>query len=251
MTDEGVSTYPRGIPARWTSSAKSGVGTALSPASRVWFTVSHGILNEIYYPRVDRACTRDLGLVVTGPGDYFSEEKRHTRHLIEPVKSGVPAYRLTNTAADGAYRIEKRILTDPSRPSVLQDIVFTPLKGEPGDYRVYALLSPHLFNCGMGNTAWIGDYKGWQMLFATGRDGVSLALAPGEVRALLGENGFSVAEKVLSVRDFLEADEIFSTGNHSKVVPIIRIEDRSLQPGPVAKKARELYWQWAHSTSVG
>ncbi len=177
MTDEGVSTYPRGIPARWTSSAKSGVGTALSPASRVWFTVSHGILNEIYYPRVDRACTRDLGLVVTGPGDYFSEEKRHTRHLIEPVKSGVPAYRLTNTAADGAYRIEKRILTDPSRPSVLQDIVFTPLKGEPGDYRVYALLSPHLFNCGMGNTAWIGDYKGWQMLFATGRDGVSLALA--------------------------------------------------------------------------
>ncbi len=69
--------------------------------------------------------------------------------------------------------------------------------------------------------------------------------------ALLGENGFSVAEKVLSVRDFLEADEIFSTGNHSKVVPIIRIEDRSLQPGPVAKKARELYWQWAHSTSVG
>ncbi|MGB3899898.1 MAG: branched-chain amino acid aminotransferase [Mesorhizobium sp.] len=69
--------------------------------------------------------------------------------------------------------------------------------------------------------------------------------------ALLGENGFSVAEKVLSVRDFLEADEIFSTGNHSKIVPIIRIEDRSLQPGPVAKKARELYWQWAHSTSAG
>ncbi len=68
--------------------------------------------------------------------------------------------------------------------------------------------------------------------------------------SLLGENGFSVAEKVLSVRDFLEADEIFSTGNHSKIVPIIRIEDRDLQPGPVAKKARELYWQWAHSTSA-
>ncbi|TIP91369.1 MAG: branched chain amino acid aminotransferase, partial [Mesorhizobium sp.] len=68
---------------------------------------------------------------------------------------------------------------------------------------------------------------------------------------LLDEYGFKTIEKALSVREFLEADEIFSTGNHSKVVPVTRIEDRSLQPGPVAKKARELYWEWAHSTSVG
>jgi glucoamylase len=51
-----------GSPARWTSSAKSGVGTALTASSRIWFTISHGILNEIYYPRVDTACTRDVGL---------------------------------------------------------------------------------------------------------------------------------------------------------------------------------------------
>ena len=49
-----------GIAPRWTSSAKSGVGTALGAASRVWFTLSHGILNEIYFPQVDTACTRDL-----------------------------------------------------------------------------------------------------------------------------------------------------------------------------------------------
>lgn len=49
-----------GIAPRWTSSAKSGVGAALSPLSRVWFTLSHGILNEIYCPRVDQAATRDL-----------------------------------------------------------------------------------------------------------------------------------------------------------------------------------------------
>ena len=51
---------------------------AQRPASRVWFTLSHGILNEIYYPRVDQACTRDLGLIVTDGQDFFSEEKRHT-----------------------------------------------------------------------------------------------------------------------------------------------------------------------------
>ena len=67
---------------------------------------------------------------------------------------------------------------------------------------------------------------------------------------LLEGSGIRTTEKTLSVRDFLEADEIFSTGNHSKVVPVIRIEDRELQPGPVARKARELYWEWAHSGSA-
>lgn len=64
---------------------------------------------------------------------------------------------------------------------------------------------------------------------------------------LLTAAGTPVVERTLSVADFLEADEIFSTGNHSKVVPITRIERRELQPGPVAKKARDLYWEWAHS----
>ena len=64
---------------------------------------------------------------------------------------------------------------------------------------------------------------------------------------LLSDAGTRVVEKTLKLADFLNADEIFSTGNHSKVVPIIRIEDRQLQPGPVAKKARDLYWEWAHS----
>ncbi|BAB50916.1 glucan 1,4-alpha-glucosidase [Mesorhizobium japonicum] len=164
-----------GIPARWTSSAKSGVGTSLSPAGHIWFTISHGIL-EVYYPRLDSACTRDLGLIVTGPGGYFSEEKRDAAHEIEPFEAGVPAYRLVNTAGDGAYRIEKRILCDPARPVLLQEITFTALKGAPDDYRVYALLAPHLVNAGMGNTAWVGDHKGKPVLFASGR-GSCLALA--------------------------------------------------------------------------
>lgn len=65
---------------------------------------------------------------------------------------------------------------------------------------------------------------------------------------LLGDYGFRTTEKALSVRDFLEADEVFSTGNHSKVVPVIRVEDRDLQPGPIGRRARELYWEWAHSS---
>jgi branched-chain amino acid aminotransferase len=66
---------------------------------------------------------------------------------------------------------------------------------------------------------------------------------------LLGDYGFRTTEKALTVKDFLDADEVFSTGNHSKVVPVTRIEDRHMQPGPVAKKARDLYWEYAHSGS--
>jgi len=163
-----------GIPPRWTSSAKSGIGTALNLHSRVWFTTSHGILNEIYHPRVDQACTRDLGLLVSDGTSYFSEEKRHCRFENSPIEPGIPVYELTNTELNGRYRIEKEVFSDPFRDVVLQRIRFVPLEGKLTDYRLYALLAPHLANFGMGNTGWIGDYKGVPMLFAE-RDGSALA----------------------------------------------------------------------------
>jgi branched-chain amino acid aminotransferase len=63
---------------------------------------------------------------------------------------------------------------------------------------------------------------------------------------LLEDAGIAVHQRSLSYEDFLEADEIFSTGNFGKVMPITGIEDRDLQPGPIYGKARELYWSWAH-----
>jgi len=165
-----------GIEPRWTSSAKSGVGGSLSPISRVWFTLSHGIVNEVYYPDVDQACTRDMGLIVTNGRDFFSEEKRHADSRLSYIASGVSAYHLVNNCKEGCYRIEKDILTDPLRDVVLQRIVFTPLKGALKDFHLYVLLAPHLANRGAGNTAWVGDYKGEPMIFAR-RAGNALALA--------------------------------------------------------------------------
>ena len=165
-----------GIPPRWTSSAKNGVGTALNQHSKVWFTLSHGILNEVYFPRVDQACTRDMGFVVTNGRDFFSEEKRHCSFENRPIEPGIPAYDLTNTSNDGRYRIHKQILSDPYRNVVLQKIRFEPLQGGLSDYRLFALLSPHLANCGYGNTGWIGDYKGFPMFLAE-HNGATLSLA--------------------------------------------------------------------------
>jgi glucoamylase len=178
MTDSTSRVAPGwpGIAPRWTSSAKSGIGTALNQHSKVWFTLSHGILNEVYFPRVDQACTRDLGFMVTNGTDFFSEEKRSCKFENQPFEPGVPAFELTNTCEGGRYRITKEILTDPYRNVVLQKVKFEALQGKLSDYHLYALLSPHLANAGMGNTGWVGDYKGFPMFFAE-HAGVALSLA--------------------------------------------------------------------------
>ncbi len=164
-----------GAPATWTTAAKAGVGTALSPLSPVWFTLADGILTEVYFPRVDLPCTRALGLLVTGR-DFFAEEKTDTTSEVSYLAEGVPAYRLVNTCHAGRYRIEKTILCDAARPIVFQQTRFTALQGRPEEYALYAHLEPHLVGRGAGNTGWVGDYKGIPMLFAE-RDGAALALA--------------------------------------------------------------------------
>ncbi len=166
-----------GIAARWTTSAKDGVGTSLSPRTAVWFTHSHGILDEIYYPCVDRACTRDCGLIVTDgqAGGFFAEEKRDTSTVTTRYADGVPIFGITNTCLQNRFRIEKKIVADPAHDAVLQQIRLVPADGVTG-LRLFVLLAPHLVNGGGHNTAWLDTYKGADMLFASG-DGTSLALA--------------------------------------------------------------------------
>ena len=66
------------------------------------------------------------------------------------------------------------------------------------------------------------------------------------VIGLLRDSGVEVEETTLVVDDFLAADELFMSGNHSKVVPVLRLEDRHFQAGSIGQKARALYWEWAH-----
>jgi branched-chain amino acid aminotransferase len=67
---------------------------------------------------------------------------------------------------------------------------------------------------------------------------------------LLRESGATVVEGTLRYEDFAEADEIFISGNYSKVMPVLRIDNRELQPGPFYRKARELYWAFAHDKKI-
>ena len=92
------------------------------------------------------------------------------------------------------------------------------------------------------------------------KDGVVFTPAPNgtflngitrrRVIELLRGDGVTVVESTLSYQDFQGADEIFSSGNFAKVAPVVRIDDRSLQPGPFFTKARKLYWDFAHATKI-
>ncbi len=68
------------------------------------------------------------------------------------------------------------------------------------------------------------------------------------VIALLRDSGIEVIERSIDFSEVLDADELFTTGNYAKVKPCTRIEDRDLQAGPVFKKARELYFDFARDT---
>ena len=68
---------------------------------------------------------------------------------------------------------------------------------------------------------------------------------------LLRDAGIRVHETNLTVDDFHAAEEIFSSGNISKVVPVVGFEGRDLGIGEITQKARALYWDWAHSDTKG
>lgn len=64
---------------------------------------------------------------------------------------------------------------------------------------------------------------------------------------LLRADGVKVEETTLTERDIMAADEVFTTGNYGKVMPITRVEERIFPPGPVYRRARQLYWDFAAS----
>src|SRR5438874_356322 len=176
---ESVAFGAPGIEPRWTSSAKEGVGTAYHTSCRLWFTLSHGIVNEIYYPHVDQPNTRDFQFLISDGETFCHEEKRDLIHAIDYPERDCLFYRLTNSESRGRYRLIKHVLTDPHLSVVL---VHTRVEVLDESLReklhLYALLAPHLAGCGADNSGWVSEIGGAKLLHAE-RDGVHVIMACG------------------------------------------------------------------------
>ncbi len=158
-----------GIGPTWTSSDKDLIGTSLSQG-QIWFTLGHGIVNEVYYPRVDLPQVRDLGFIIADDEGFWFEVKRSGNYQFELPAAGVPAATIVHRHE--RFSLSLRIATDPGRDVLLIDLKLT------GDekLRPYVLLAPHLGGSGWQNMAAGGRHYGRNVLWAEqGPFGLALA----------------------------------------------------------------------------
>lgn len=189
---QGAAMGAPGLEPRWTSSEKDSVGTAYSAASRVWFTVSHGVLNEVYYPTIDRPQIRDMGFLITDGTSFLHEEKRDLDQRFEYIDDDALGVRLINSDREGRYTLTKQVICDPHHSVLLMQVKLDGDAEFIKRLKLYALLAPHVSGGGAGNSARVVEVAGQKVLLAW-KDGtsVSMAVDSGFERASCGYVGTS------------------------------------------------------------
>ena len=165
-----------GIPPRWTRSAKDIVGTAYSTSSRVWFTISKGVLNEIYFPTIDLPQVRDVQFLISDGETFFHEERRNLESHTEYIGEYGLGVRATMNDPEGRYSLIKEVISDPHNSCVLID---ARLEGDPAfltRLQLYVLVAPHLAVGGWGNNGNVARITGREFLTAH-KEGVWLSVA--------------------------------------------------------------------------
>src|SRR5215469_3826252 len=160
-----------GLRPTWCSSAKEIVGCALG-SSRLWYTIGGGIINEVYYPRVDLPQVRDLGFIVADGTAFWVEVKRLWQHVVQLAARGAPAVNIV-------HHHERFELTLRVTPCEHRDVLLieVSLSGDAA-LRPYALLAPHLGGSGANNRAEVVVHRGRKLLWAEqGAYGLALAAA--------------------------------------------------------------------------
>ncbi len=158
-----------GIPPTWSGGRKNAVGCSLGP-SRLWFTLGRGIINEVYFPRIDLPQIRDLGFIIADGKEFWIEVKRLNQYTISQPEPGIPAYTLTHKHP--RFTLTLRITPDPQRDVLL---IECSLQGDDS-LRPYVLLAPHLGGTGYDNSAAVAHYRGRRVLWAQqGPFGLALA----------------------------------------------------------------------------
>jgi len=181
-----------GIEPRWTRGNKDAVGTAYSASSRVWFTLAAGILNEVYFPTIDRPQIRDLQYLITDGKSFFHDERRHLDTAVTEISPHALGYEITNVDREGRYRIVKQVVADPHHSCVLIHTNIDVDESIRNKIRLFALLAPHLGAGGWGNSGRIHRIGDREILVAEKGDlWLALAASIPFVRCSCGYVGYS------------------------------------------------------------
>jgi glucan 1,4-alpha-glucosidase len=162
-----------GRDAQWPSAGKEAVGTSNTEASKVWFTLRGGVMDEVYYPTVDVANTQTLHFVVTGCGDDSPAGEELGLKRLEVTDPRSLSFR--QTSETNAFTLRKTYTTDPERPVVLIDVEFE--SRCRALQRLHVYYDPSINNSGMHDTAWT-------------QDGALIASDGDKASALVSSNGF-------------------------------------------------------------
>jgi glucoamylase len=167
-----------GIAPTWTSSAKDMVVTGLG-RGRMWATLGHGILNEVYWPVTGQPQIRGLGFIVAGDS-WWAEVKRVNTYQLSLPEPYVPLPKVVHQG--DRYRLTLEFLADPDR-----DVLLISFQLDGDNLRLYPLLAPHLGISGWNNTAWV------EHGLLAGRDNRSVCLMSSTpfTRASAGYVGYS------------------------------------------------------------
>lgn len=175
-----------GKDAHWESAGKQAIGTSTTLESKLWFTLTNGVMTEVFYPTLDVPNVQMLQLIIVG--GKIETESEDTIHHLEVLDPRALSFRQINTAKSGYYTISKTYVTDPQRNTILIDIQFDSRTAN----NVYVYYDPSLNNSGMHDSAWTeGD--------------ALLAVDGDKASALISSSGFAYEDEPF--RDWLKPED--------------------------------------------
>lgn len=195
-----------GAAATWTPADKHGFGTATGTASKVWYTLEHGELTEVYYPDLGTPSLRDLQFIVTDGSTFADLERDATTSAVTAPDPRSLTYQQIDTANSGRYRLIKTYVTDPARSTVLVNVTFQSLTGQP--YQVYAYADPSLTNNGMDDSGTCGSGA---LVASDGHTASAVLATPGFAQTSCGylgtSDGWTQLRSTYTLKQYTSAPE--------------------------------------------
>ncbi len=177
-----------GANATWNESNLQAFADSLGSASKVWYTLGNGELENVFYPQADTPDTFGLQYLVTDGSTFTGTETANTSHAISLADPASLTWQQVNTASNGDFKITKTYIADPSRSVILIQTTFTNLSSGP--LQLYADYLPQLNNQGMGNTGGTDSASG-DLVSSNGSVSSALAASTGFSQTTSGYAGSS------------------------------------------------------------